>query len=631
MLTKNAIVPVRMCRTPRKKWRPVIDPSVLNNHLSVPTFKMETAEVIRNTICRGEWVVSIGLTDAYFHIPIHEKSQHFLRFHVAGKTYQFRALPFGIATAPLKFSRVVKEVKLMLQNRGIHIHQYLDDWLLRAPSEEICLQQSKQLVAFVQELGWVINFQKSELKPTPNFDFLGYRFDLTKGQVSPTEKKWQILKKAIHQLQNSLTTTPRVLMSLIGVLASLEKTVSMGRLHMRPFQWYLKTHWRYPQSLDMKIPCSDILKSHLNWWRDPNNELIGTPLHAEEHNLLLFTDASVKGWGAHLEDQTVSGLWSYTEKNLHINVLVLKAVFLAIRSFQSHLLNKRVLVASDNVTVVSYLNKQGRTHSLEMCLMIWRLMAFCKPRAIWLRARHIQGCLICLIWHRPMVDMFATKMNNKLPLYVSPVPDPNAMAIDALNISWQALDSYAYCYNRIYTNRMVSSSKDFSEDLPNLAQTNGRYVCNQDEQQATSLCISSPRPKCNSNRCIEYLVAGSRRLCLLSHSSDTKNDSKNENLCLSNDCNSSRLARDELVLGSNRTFHKTSTTTSTLGNSSQTAVQSKVSPKSSISEPSCLAPGLQTSISQKFSESVAERIKTPQRVSSRKVYESRWAIFESWC
>ena len=100
ILKKNAVVPVRMCRTlgfysrlflvpkPGKKWRPVIDLSVLNNHLSVPTFKMETAEVIQNTICRGEWVVSI--TDAYFHIPIHEKSQHLLKFHVAGKTYQFR-------------------------------------------------------------------------------------------------------------------------------------------------------------------------------------------------------------------------------------------------------------------------------------------------------------------------------------------------------------------------------------------------------------------------------------------------------------------------------------------------------------------------------------------------------------
>ena len=241
---------------------------------------------------------------------------------------------------------------------------------------------------------------------------------------------------------------------------------------MRPFQWYLKTHWKYPQSLDMRIPCSEILKSHLSFWRDPNNVLIGSPLHTEEHNLLLFIDASVKGWGAHLENQTVSGMWSDTEANLHINVLELKAVFLAIRSFQSHLMNKRVLVASGNATVVCYLNKQGGTHSLEMCLMIWRLMAFCNPRAILLRTRHIQGCLnvitdsfsrrdkiiqtewslhpkiflmICQIWHRPMVDMFAAKMNNKVPLYVSPVPDPNAMAVDALNISWEALDSYAYC------------------------------------------------------------------------------------------------------------------------------------------------------------------------------------------
>ena len=29
-------------------------------------------------------------------------------------------------------------------------------------------------------------------------------------------------------------------LSLISVLASLEKTIPMGRLHMRPFQWYLK-------------------------------------------------------------------------------------------------------------------------------------------------------------------------------------------------------------------------------------------------------------------------------------------------------------------------------------------------------------------------------------------------------
>ena len=34
------------------------------------------------------------------------------------------------------------------------------------------------------------------------------------------------------------------------------------------------------------------------------------------------------------------------------------------------------------------------------------------------------------------LDLFATHLNHKLPLYMSPVPDPNAWDIDALNINW---------------------------------------------------------------------------------------------------------------------------------------------------------------------------------------------------
>ena len=35
-------------------------------------------------------------------------------------------------------------------------------------------------------------------------------------------------------------------------------------------------------------------------------------------------------------------------------------------------------------------------------------------------------------WFTPHVDLFATRLNHKLPLYVSPVPDPNAWDVDAL-------------------------------------------------------------------------------------------------------------------------------------------------------------------------------------------------------
>ena len=52
--------------------------------------------------------------------------------------------------------------------------------------------------------------------------------------------------------------------------------------------------------------------------------------------------------------------------------------------------------------------------------------------------------LLCQTWHRPHVDMFATRYNCKLTKFVSPVPDPNAWAVDALTVSWENLDMYAF-------------------------------------------------------------------------------------------------------------------------------------------------------------------------------------------
>ena len=51
-----------------------------------------------------------------------------MRFQVKGQSYQFKALPFGLSTTPLEFTLVAKEVKLMALQKGIRIHQYLDDY-----------------------------------------------------------------------------------------------------------------------------------------------------------------------------------------------------------------------------------------------------------------------------------------------------------------------------------------------------------------------------------------------------------------------------------------------------------------------------------------------------------------------
>ena len=107
---------------PNNKWRPILDLSKLNPFLKVEKFKMETPETIRTSLQQGEWVMSIDFKDTYFHIPIQAQSRKYIRFHVQGQTYQFKALPFGLSTAPMEFTVVAKEVKLMAIHKGIRIH-----------------------------------------------------------------------------------------------------------------------------------------------------------------------------------------------------------------------------------------------------------------------------------------------------------------------------------------------------------------------------------------------------------------------------------------------------------------------------------------------------------------------------
>ena len=86
---------------------------------------------------------------------------------------------------------IVKEVKLMALTRGIRLHQYLGDWLIRAQSQEEAQVNTQTVVDLTQPLGWIINQEKSELKPTQVFSFVGYKYHLDSALVKPTREMAQ--------------------------------------------------------------------------------------------------------------------------------------------------------------------------------------------------------------------------------------------------------------------------------------------------------------------------------------------------------------------------------------------------------------------------------------------------------
>ena len=116
----------------------------------------------------------------------------------------------------------------MALQKGIRIHQYLDDWLVRARSHQTCCQYTQTLAALCQDLGWLVNMEKSELDPKQVFDFVGYQFDLKEGKVRLILDRWQTLTAKIRELLTGPTCPVRQLMSLIGLLTATEKQVHLG-------------------------------------------------------------------------------------------------------------------------------------------------------------------------------------------------------------------------------------------------------------------------------------------------------------------------------------------------------------------------------------------------------------------
>ena len=58
------------------------------------------------------------------------------------------------------------------------------------------------VVDLTQSLGWIINQEKSELKPTQVFSFVGYEYHLDSARVKPTQERWLKVQDLILRLKS---------------------------------------------------------------------------------------------------------------------------------------------------------------------------------------------------------------------------------------------------------------------------------------------------------------------------------------------------------------------------------------------------------------------------------------------
>jgi len=181
--------------------RPVINLRALNEHLEVPSFRMETVASVSAAIQPGDWAISVDLTDGYFHIPIAPTFRKYLRFVVNGRVYQFTALPFGLAPAPLVFTKVLSPLAAYLHAQGILFHRFLDDLLIRAPDLTTLHGAAVTTLRTLLNLGFMINLPKSMLTPSQDFVYIGVRFHTAQGLMYPPEDRIEKILDHIRRLR----------------------------------------------------------------------------------------------------------------------------------------------------------------------------------------------------------------------------------------------------------------------------------------------------------------------------------------------------------------------------------------------------------------------------------------------
>ena len=200
-----------------------------------------------------------------------------------------------------------------------------------------------------------------------------------------------------------------------------------------------------------------------------NIDYSGKHLDISPPDVVLFTDASEQGWGAHIGQTMTGGRWTQFESCSHINVLELKAILFGLKSLCKEK-SQHVKVMTDNTTALAYVKHMGGVRSLECNDIAHEIWLWCEQKSIWITIAHIPGVQnvvadyksrhfsdnvewkqnpllfyrICVCFGEPQIDLFASRLNRQVQTFVSWYPDPDAVAVDAFTIAWTNSFFYAF-------------------------------------------------------------------------------------------------------------------------------------------------------------------------------------------
>lgn len=148
--------------------RGILSLKSLNKFVLYRRFKMQSLNTILECIRDADVMTSVDLQEAYLHVPIHPAYRKFLWFAYANRHYQYKAMPFGLSSAPRTFTKLLAAVAAAIRLVPVRILCYLDDVLILSPSHQQAKWDLDTVCHTLGRHGFSINLKKSHLQPTPH-------------------------------------------------------------------------------------------------------------------------------------------------------------------------------------------------------------------------------------------------------------------------------------------------------------------------------------------------------------------------------------------------------------------------------------------------------------------------------
>ena len=322
----------------------------VNTAAKLEKYPIPRIEDLFATLGEGKSYTKLDMTQAYQQIELDEESKSYTVINTHKGLFKYSRLPFGIASAPAIFQRVMEG---LLQNiPGVII--YLDDVLITGRTNEEHLRSLEKVLTKMEEAGLRLKAEKCTFM-NASVEYLGHRIDAQ--GLHPLKEKVEAVRNAPNPTNVSelkaflglLTYYNRFLSNLCNVLSPLYRLL---RKEVK-WQWTMKEEEAFNKAKDL-LTSAPLLVHY-----DPSKDLI------------LSVDASPYGVGAVLAhvDQTGCekpiGYASRTLTPAEHNYAQMEreglACIFGIKKFHSYLWGRSFKLYTDNLALKTLFNERQAT------------------------------------------------------------------------------------------------------------------------------------------------------------------------------------------------------------------------------------------------------------------------------